>query len=192
MQLILASSSIYRKKQLESLRLDFSCISPNIDETPKSSETPQQLCQRLALAKAKEIGHKHSDALIIGSDQVAYCGNKQLTKPGGFDKAFEQLSQCAGKPITFYTGIALYNSKINTHQLSCEQYRVDFRPLSNQEITNYLTTEQPYNCAGAFMVEGLGISLFERLEGEDYNSLIGLPLIRLLAFLKNEGISPLL
>lgn len=192
MQLILASSSIYRKKQLESLRLKFSCISPNIDETPYGSETPQQLCQRLALDKAKKIGKQQRNALIIGSDQVAYCGNQQLTKPGNFENAFKQLSQCAGKRITFYTGIALYNSKINNHYISCEQYSVQFRDLTSAEITNYLAIEQPYQCAGAFMVEGLGISLFERIEGDDYNSLIGLPLIRLLEFLRAEGVSPLL
>ncbi|ROS00066.1 MAF protein [Sinobacterium caligoides] len=191
MQLILASSSSYRQQQLTTLRLPFNCHSPNIDETPLPNERPIDLCRRLALEKAKASSKLFKNHLIIGSDQVAQCDNSLLCKPGTTENAIAQLQQCSGKAVAFYTGIALFNSKKNTYQLDVATFTVHFRELSTLEIENYIQTEKPLQCAGAFMVEGLGITLFERLEGADHNSLIGLPLIKLCNLLRNEGINPL-
>ncbi len=191
MQLILASSSKYRQMQMETLRLPFTSHNPDIDETPMANETPIELCSRLALEKSMALSKKHDNHLIIGSDQVAYCNNVILGKPGTEDKAIAQLQQCSGKAVTFYTGLALFNSKKHNYQIDTNKYTVFFRDLSLKEIEHYVALEQPLNCAGSFMVEGLGITLFEKLQGDDYNSLIGLPLISLCRLLRNEGVEPL-
>jgi MAF protein len=191
-KLILGSSSPYRKELLLRLGLDFSTSSPEVDETAQLEEKPQQLVVRLAELKARTVGITHPGALIIGSDQVATLEGKILGKPGNYETAFEQLSFTAGKSVEFLTGLCLYNSANGKIQTHCEPFRVKFRPLSNEEIRSYLLREQPYNCAGSFKSEGLGIALFEAMEGEDPNALIGLPLIRLISMLRNEGINPLM
>ncbi len=191
MQLILASSSKYRQMQMKTLRLPFTSYSPDIDETPMANETPIELCRRLALEKSMAPSIEHDNHLIIGSDQVAYCNNIILGKPGTAEKAIAQLQQCSGKAVTFYTGLALFNSKKHNYQIDSNKYTVFFRDLSLKEIEHYVALEQPLNCAGSFMVEGLGITLFEKLQGDDYNSLIGLPLISLCRLLRNEGVEPL-
>lgn len=190
-KLLLASSSPYRRQLLQKLALPFSCQSPNIDETPLPGEAPQQLVERLAIAKAQALAAAHPEHLIIGSDQVASFNGKILGKPGGFSQAYQQLAQCSGQTVRFYTGLCLLNTAQQRQQSSIETYQVHFRLLSEQQIQNYLEREQPYDCAGSFKCEGLGISLFESLSGQDPNTLVGLPLIALIRMLNKEGIDPL-
>lgn len=187
MRLILASTSPFRKTILEKLDIPFECASPETDETPERGEKPEQLVERLAIAKAQAIAKDSTDALVIGSDQVAVINNKIIGKPGDFDNAFEQLKKASGKRITFLTGLCLINSKTGKIHSTVVPYNVVFRYLRDSQIENYLYKEKPFNCAGSFKSEGLGISLFERLEGDDPNTLMGLPLIRLVAMLEIEG-----
>ena len=187
-QLVLASTSPFRKELLQKLNLPFVTDSPDIDESKKENETPEQLVSRLSVEKAKAVGIRHPNALIIGSDQVACNAGEILGKPGTRDKAITQLSNASGKIITFYTGLTLYDTETDTHQTCCELFRVHFRSLNTDQIERYIDAEQPLNCAGSFKSEGLGISLFKKLEGDDPNALIGLPLIRLINMLENQGI----
>lgn len=189
MKLVLASSSPFRKALLQKLQLPFTTDSPDIDETPLANESIEAMVTRLAEAKARALGPRHPDALIIGSDQSAALNQQVLQKPGNFDKAFEQLRAASGKTITFYTGLCLYNTSTDQAEALCEPYTVTFRNLSDNEISHYLQREQPYNCAGSFKSEGLGISLFEKLQGKDPNTLIGLPLITLCQMLRKNGMA---
>ena len=189
MKIILSSTSPFRKALLERLCIKFSCESPNIDETPLNDESVEDMVVRLAIAKAQEVSHKHDNALIIGSDQSAVLNGEKLSKPGNFDNAFAQLSKASGQKITFQTGLCLLNSKTGNIQSTCVPYTVVFKNLTPTMIKNYLLKEEPYNCAGSFKSEALGIALFERFEGSDPNALIGLPLIELVNFLDNEGAS---
>lgn len=159
---------------------------PNADETALPGESPLQLVARLAELKAKSIDHEN--ALIIGSDQVAVFDDKIIGKPHTHEKAVEQLSRFSGHHVTFLTGLCLYNSATGQTQISVEPFSVYFRQLSLSQIEHYLHSEKPYNCAGSFKSEGMGICLFEKLEGDDPNTLIGLPLIRLVQMLGNEGV----
>lgn len=192
MKLILGSTSPFRKELLERLQIEFSCASPNVDETPVEGESIEQMVMRLSELKAEaiaeQISDKGEDALIIGSDQSAALNGKPLTKPGDFDNAVAQLSAASGQRIVFQTGLCLLNTQTGKKQTLCEAYTVVFKQLSAQTIERYLKKEEPYNCAGSFKSEGLGISLFEKFEGEDPNSLIGLPLIKLITMLENEGL----
>jgi septum formation protein len=190
--LILASSSPYRREVLSRLGVEFSSVSPDIDESPRDGETPQALVARLAESKALAVAESHPKGLIIGSDQVATLDDMILGKPGNHERAVEQLTLASGKRITFHTGLCLLNSETGERQVRCEPFSVEFRDLSDEEIENYLRKEQPYNCAGAFKSEGLGICLFKRMEGDDPASLIGLPLIQLVDMLRNEGLDVLL
>jgi len=185
--LVLASTSPFRKQLLEKLHLPFITDKPNLDETPLAGETATELVERLAIAKAQAIGPKYDNALIIGSDQVCVNDGEILGKPGDFNRAFKQLKNASAKKITFYTGLALINSKTGTVQSLVEPFTVQFRELSGAMIENYLNKEQPFNCAGSFKSEGYGIALFESLEGKDPNSLIGLPLISLIKMLEAEN-----
>jgi len=187
MQLILASTSAFRKAILEKLDLPFECASPDIDETPKKGETAKQLVERLAIAKAQAVAANYTDALVIGSDQVAVIDNEIIGKPGNFKNAVRQLKEASGKRVTFFTGLSLINTKTGKIHSTVVPFNVVFRYLRDSQIENYLNKEQPFNCAGSFKSEGLGISLFERLEGDDPNTLMGLPLIRLVAMLEIEG-----
>lgn len=189
MKLVLASSSPFRKKLLEKLHLDFSTDSPDIDETPLADESIENMVKRLAEAKAKALEDKHPDSLIIGSDQSATLNGNVLHKPGNFEVAFQQLKAASGQTITFYTSLCLYNSKTHQGETICEPYIVKFRKLTDSEITNYLNKEEPFNCAGSFKSEALGISLFESMQGKDPNTLIGLPLIELCRMLRENGMA---
>jgi MAF protein len=191
-KLLLASTSLYRKALLDKTGLVFSCAAPDIDESPQPDEQPDALVKRLAFAKASVLAVACPEHLIIGSDQVCVINGKITGKPHTFDNAFRQLRAASGKTVTFYTGLSLYNSETQTAQTLCETFDVSFRPLSDDEITGYLHREQPYDCAGSFKCEGLGITLFDRLTGRDPNTLIGLPLIALLSLLREHGINPLL
>ena len=189
MKLVLASSSPFRKALLDKLHLEFSTDSPDIDETPLQGESIEDMVKRLAESKARALADKHPDSLIIGSDQSATLNGKVLHKPGNFEVAFQQLKAASDQTITFYTSLCLYNSKTQHADTICEPYVVKFRKLSDSEITNYLNKEEPFNCAGSFKSEALGISLFESMQGKDPNTLIGLPLIELCRMLKENGMS---
>ncbi len=188
MKLILASSSPYRRELLERLRIPFEIMPPELDETPLAGETPQQLTERLAIAKARTIADRQRHALVIGSDQVAVYNGSIVGKPHSHERAVEQLRAASGKVVTLYTGLALINAATGRVQCEVIPYRVAFRPLTDEMIESYLRKEQPYACAGSVRSEGLGISLLEKFDGDDPNTLIGLPLIRLVRMLENEGV----
>ena len=162
-----------------------------MDETARPGEKPEALVKRLAEQKARAVAHDFPHALIIGSDQVATLDDTILGKPGNHARARGQLALASGRKVTFYTGLCLYNSASEHCQIHCEPFYVHFRPLEETTIEHYLRREQPYNCAGSFKSEGLGIVLFEKLQGDDPSALIGLPLIRLVSMLKHEDIDPL-
>lgn len=187
--LVLASTSPFRKALLAKLGIPFDVDAPDVDESPLDNETPEQLVERLACAKAVKVADKYPDALVIGSDQVAVVEGQILGKPGDHAKALRQLQQASGKTVTFLTGLCLHNAATGQNQSEVVPFKVVFRNLAAQQIENYLQAEQPYHCAGSFKSEGLGIALFERLEGEDPNTLIGLPLIRLVRMLEKEGVN---
>jgi MAF protein len=189
--LVLASTSPFRRALLERLGISFVTAAPATDESPRPRETPQQLVVRLSEDKARAVAALHPKALIIGSDQVACLDGRVMGKPGNRERAIEQLSRASGKTVVFYTGLCLLNARTNQARGLCEPFRVYFRPLSQSQIVSYLDRERPYNCAGSFKSEGLGIALFERLEGDDPNALIGLPLIRLIRMLEAEGVDVL-
>ena len=189
MKLVLGSTSAFRKTLLERLHIDFVCDAPDIDETPLENEPVEEMVIRLAIAKAQAISARHPDSLIIGSDQSAVLNGEKLSKPGNFENAFKQLTRASGQKITFQTGLCLLNSATGNIQSTCVPYTVVFKTLTPTMIKNYLHKEEPFNCAGSFKSEALGIALFERFEGSDPNSLIGLPLIELVNFLDNEGLS---
>jgi len=185
--LVLGSTSPFRKEILQKLAIPFETAAPDVDETALENETPQELVRRLAELKAKAVAKTYPEHLIIGSDQVAVVNAKIVGKPGTHEKAIQQLTEASGQTVHFYTGLCLYNSKTDHIQSEVVPFDVVFRDLQPSEIENYLLKEKPYNCAGSFKSEGLGITLFECLQGDDPNTLIGLPLIRLVAMLRNEG-----
>jgi septum formation protein len=162
-------------------------VSPDVDESQIDGETPIALVERLAENKAKAIASAHPDSLIIGSDQVAVTDNQILTKPGNHKNAKAQLKKVSSKSIVFLTGLCVINTTNNNIQRDCINYTVHFRNLTEDEIERYLRQETPYDCAGSFKSEGYGVSLVQRMEGEDPTSLIGLPLIRLSEMLRNEN-----
>ena len=189
--LVLASTSPYRRELLNRLGLPFVTASPDVDETMGDGETPEQLVKRLAESKARAVAESHQDALIIGSDQVAVLDNQILGKPGNHGNAVQQLSNASGKKVLFLTGLCLLNTKTGNTQINVDKFSVEFRQLTRSQIENYLQREQPYDCAGSFKSEGLGISLFKKMEGDDPNALIGLSLITLIDMLSAEEIDVL-
>lgn len=190
-KILLASSSIYRRQLLQKLELTFDWASPDIDESHQPEESPAQLVQRLSESKARRLASTYPNHLIIGSDQVATLDNYILGKPHTHINAVAQLRSFRQREVTFLTGLCVFNPTTNCAQTSVESYKVKFRNLTDEQIENYLQREQPYDCAGSFKSEGLGICLFEKLDGEDPNTLIGLPLIALIRMLAKEGVDPL-
>ncbi|HFZ8995895.1 TPA: nucleoside triphosphate pyrophosphatase [Citrobacter freundii] len=190
-ELILASTSPWRRALLEKLTIPFECAAPEVDETPIPGETPRQLVTRLAQAKAQALASRFPAHLIIGSDQVCVLDGEITGKPLTEENARRQLSKASGNIVTFYTGLALYNTATGHLQTEVEPFDVHFRHLSETEIADYVRKERPLYCAGSFKSEGLGIALFERLEGRDPNTLIGLPLIALCQMLRREAMNPL-
>ncbi|WP_022948775.1 Maf family protein [Methylohalobius crimeensis] len=186
--LVLASGSPYRRGLLEKLQLPFVTAAPEIDETPFFNESPDHLAMRLAAAKAKAVAEAFPQHLIIGSDQVALLGGRKLTKPGGYEAAVAQLEAASGRSMCFYSGVSLLNARTGRQLSAADVCKVHFRSLSKEAIEDYIRREQPYDCVGAFKAEGLGISLFRRIEGDDPNALIGLPLIQLIDLLGRFGI----
>ena len=191
-KIILASTSPYRKAILSKLELPFDVTSPDCDETPLKGEKPQDLVLRLAQGKAESCQLLPAQpALVIGSDQVCVIDGQILGKPHTRKNAIKQLTAASGKTVTFYTGLALFNSATGKSDLQLDTFIVHFRKLTNKQITNYVEKELPLDCAGSFKSEGLGIALFERLEGKDPNALVGLPLITLVEMLEKQGIDVL-
>lgn len=186
--LVLGSTSPFRKTLLERLRLDFVTDSPDIDESTKADEKPVDYVQRLSLEKATAIASKHPDSLIISSDQCSVLNDTIRGKPGNHARAVVQLQESSGKRVTFLTGICVFDTRDGTYQLDLVPFHVDFRKLSDREINTYLIQDQPYQCAGSFKSEGLGITLFKRMQGDDPTALIGLPLIRLSEMLRAKGL----
>lgn len=189
--LVLASSSTYRKSLLEKLYLNFICAAPDINETAKPDENPRKLALRLAQEKAKTLACDYPEHLIIAADQVAMLNHMQLEKPGNRHNAIQQLQLSSGSQVNFYTSICILNSATNETKSDIDTCTVHFKHLSDQQIQNYIDLEQPYDCAGSFKSEGLGIALFERIDGEDPNALIGLPLIKLIRLLNAFNIDVL-
>lgn len=187
-KLILASTSPYRKTVLSRLNLSFDTFAPNIDETPLLDELPSTLVQRLSEAKARSAQAIYPNALIIGSDQVAVLDEQILNKPLTHDRAIQQLQAASGKQVDFFTGLCLLNTKTGHAQVDIVRFSVLFRQLTTSQIENYLRLDQPYHCAGSFKSESLGIVLLDRMMGSDPNSVIGLPLIRLVQMLEAEDI----
>ena len=187
--LILASTSSYRRALLERLAIPFTCCAPDIDETAQAEESATELVLRLSKEKAGAVANKYSDSWIIGSDQVCVINNQIVGKPGNKEKAFNQLRQASGSAITFYTGLSLLDSNSGRIQQLVEPFTVHFRELSDTTIERYLEQEQPFDCAGSFKSEGLGIVLFQRFEGRDPNALVGLPLMGLIDMLVEWGIT---
>ncbi|XKE46773.1 Maf family nucleotide pyrophosphatase [Halomonas organivorans] len=190
-RLVLASSSRYRRQLLDRLELPYAWESPDIDETPRPGESPQALVHRLSLAKAERLAEAWPDHLIIGSDQVAIFEDEILGKPQDEAAARAQLARFSGRRVSFLTGLALIDTRRGSHRVCHERFDVLFRSLDEDEIARYVARERPLDSAGSFRMEGLGIALFERLEGDDPNALIGLPLIRLCELLREAGLDPL-
>ncbi len=173
---------------LERLHIEFTCKSPDIDEQHRQNESIENYVVRLAEEKARAVASNHSEAIIIGSDQALECDGNILGKPGNHENARQQLTTMSGKSLTFYTGLCVLNGKTQIMEKDVVKYGVSFRILDEDEIENYLNKEQPYQCAGSFMSEKLGVSLLSKMEGDDPTALIGLPLIRLCEILRNQGI----
>lgn len=186
--LILASTSPFRRELLARLGLPFTVQAPEVDETRHAGEAAPALVGRLAELKTRAVARHQPVALIIGSDQVAVLDGDIIGKPGNHERAMAQLRRASGQTVTFHTGLCLFDSANNQQQVAVELFRVVFRTLTPDMIEGYLRREQPYHCAGSFKSEGLGIALFERLEGDDPTSLIGLPLIRLTRMLEAVGV----
>ncbi len=187
-RLVLGSTSPFRKGLLEKLGLPFVTCAPQVDESRLPGETPHELVARLAETKARDVAKQYPETLTIGSDQVACIDGIVVGKPGVRDKAIEQLSSASGKSVTFYTGLCLYNARADRTQTAVEPFVVNFRALTEAQIARYVDREKPFNCAGSFKSEGYGITLFTSLDGRDPNTLIGLPLIRLVEMLDKEGV----
>ncbi|MBI4190708.1 MAG: septum formation inhibitor Maf [Betaproteobacteria bacterium] len=186
-RLVLASTSRYRRELLARLRIPFETVAPDVDESPLAGESPQALALRLACAKAQAVLDAYPDALIIGCDQVAVIGDTRLSKPGNHGNAVRQLRLMSGKPVAFFTALCVLNARTSQRQAAIVPITVHMRELGSDQIERYLQTEPSYDCAGSARIEGLGITLVAKLEGEDPSALIGLPLIKLCQMLRNEG-----
>lgn len=188
-ELILASTSRYRRELLARLVADFRTVAPDVDETPHDGESPADLAARLARAKAQAVAARAPGALVIGSDQVAALDGCVIGKSGSRERAVDQLSACPGREVVFHTAVSLVDARTSPAAATdaADMTRVVFRALTNAEIERYVDREQPFDCAGSFKAEGLGIALFERIETTDPTALIGLPLIALADLLRRAG-----
>jgi septum formation protein len=185
--LILASTSGYRRQLLARLRIPFEVARPDVDESPLPGESPTELAERLAAAKAQSIARRSPRAWVIGSDQVAELVGHVLGKPGSFERAADQLAAASGRTLNFHTAVTLYRHADRRALRLHDTTRVRFRTLTSSEIERYLHAEQPYDCAGSFKCEGLGISLFDAIHTRDPTALVGLPLIDLAKALRQAG-----
>ncbi len=186
-QLILASTSVYRRHLLERLHLPFTVVASQVDETALPHESPAPLARRLALAKAQAVAALHPECLVIGSDQVADLNGEALGKPGNHARAVAQLQRMRGQTVIFQTAVAVACQATGFAQTELAQVKVQFRNLSDKQIEHYLRAEQPYDCAGSAKSEGLGIALLARIDNDDPTALVGLPLIRTCHLLQAAG-----
>jgi septum formation protein len=186
-RLLLASTSPYRRVLLERLRLPFDCVAPAIEETQLAGENPESMACRLAQAKAKAVAARHPGSLVLGSDQAASLAGRVLGKPGSRERAHAQLAACSGLDVVFHTAVCLIDPHGDAHG-ALDTTRVRFRVLDDAAIERYLDAESPLDCAGSFKAEAFGITLFERIDSEDPTALIGLPLIRTAALLREAGL----
>ena len=186
--LVLGSTSVYRRALLERLRIPFTVVAPDVDETTLAGETPEQTAVRLALAKARAVAHSRGDSVVIGSDQVADLHGEALGKPGNFERARSQLQRMSGQTVVFHTAVAVVCTDQQFVAQALVPVRVKFRTLSDAEISHYLLAETPYDCAGSAKSEGLGIALLERIDNSDPSALVGLPLIETARMLREAGI----
>lgn len=187
-QIVLASSSPYRQQILSTANIPFIAKSPNIDETPLRDENASELVMRLALSKAKALAEDFPEAYIIGSDQVLALHNEILGKPMNHENALTQLMKCSGKVATLHTGIAVFHAKSGQQYCDIDYYRVHYRHFSRSQAQNYLHQEQPYDCCGSLKAEGAGIVLLKKLSGNDPNTLLGLPLLKLIDYFEAKNI----
>ncbi len=187
-KLILASSSPYRRQLLDRLRLDYECLSPDVDESLLDGEAAVDYVSRLAVAKADKIAQDHPQAVVIGSDQCALLDGRVLGKPGSHAKALQQLREAQGKTVCFHTAVCVMRRADAFCLVEQVPFEVEFRRLDEQQLEHYLQVEKPYDCAGSFKAEGYGVCLFSALRGEDPNALIGLPLLKLTTMLEAAGI----
>lgn len=192
MNIILASTSVSRKKTLEKFLIPFECVAPNCDETPLMNESAPELVLRLSQIKAQSVAQQYPHHLVIGSDQVGVLDGQIIGKPHTIEKAIEQLHNSSGKTVDFYTGLCVIHRHSQQITTICEPFKVKFRTLSCAEIESYVVKELPLQCAGSFKCDELGITLFDKLEGDDINTLVGLPLIKLNKIMINMGFNPLL
>ncbi len=190
-RLVLASSSIYRQELLGRLKLPFDAIAPDIDETPRPDEAPAETAMRLAISKATAVASGLSDAIVIGSDQVATLNNEQIGKPGNHANALRQLQKMQGREVIFHTALCVLDTRLDASrriQQQNVQTLVRFRNLPETELDAYLKIEQPYDCAGSAKNEALGIALIESIQSDDPTALTGLPLIALTSMLRTAGV----
>jgi septum formation protein len=189
--LILGSTSRYRRELLERLRMPFSVVAPQVDETALPGESPAALATRLALEKADAVARMNPEAIVIGADQVADLDGEAIGKPGDEARAFAQLQRMSGRVVVFQTAVAVAHGRSGFQRVALAPVRVRFRALREDEIERYLSLEQPYDCAGSAKVETLGIALLAAVESDDPTALVGLPLIRLCEMLRQIGLDPL-
>lgn len=189
--LILASTSRYRRELLQRLRLPFTVQAPHTDETPLPGEAPAALALRLALAKAQAVAQQHPGAVVIGSDQVADLHGEPIGKPGDFERAVQQLRRMSAQQVVFQTAVAVVRRDTGFAQALLAPVTVTFRALCDAEIERYLHLDQPFDCAGSAKSESLGVALLERIDSDDPTALIGLPLMRTCALLRQAGLDPL-
>ena len=186
-RLVLASTSTYRRQLLERLGIPFTVAASNVDEEPLPGESAVDLVQRLARAKAEAVARRHTNSLVIGSDQLALCGRDVLGKPGSGERAIAQLKSLSNQRVVFHTAVHVINTTSATNQGHVDLTTVHFRQLDDEEIRRYVARDKPYDCAGGFKVESLGVALFNRIESQDPTALIGLPLIWLASALRKNG-----
>ncbi len=190
-QIILASTSVYRRQLLERLRLPFTVIASNVDEAALPDEPPEALARRLALAKAQAVAAQHPQCLVIGSDQVADLHGQALGKPGTHARAVAQLQRMRGQTVVFQTAVAVVCQATGFAQSELAAVKVQFKDLTDDQIERYLLAEQPYDCAGSAKSEGLGIALLAHIDNDDPTALVGLPLIRTCHLLEAAGLAVL-
>ncbi|MBG9387896.1 Maf family nucleotide pyrophosphatase [Caenimonas aquaedulcis] len=187
-RLVLGSTSRYRRELMERLRIPFDVAAPDVDETPRPGERPDELARRLALAKARAVAAMHPGAIVIGSDQVCDFDGEPLGKPGTHDNAVIQLRRMRGRAVVFQTAVAVVCTDAGFEAVELAPVKVRFRELSDEEIENYLRLDQPYDCAGSARSEGLGIAVVDAIESDDPTALIGLPLIRTCRMIRAAGV----
>ena len=187
LRLVLGSTSAYRRQLLERLGIPFTVGASHVDEERLPGESPVDLVNRLARAKAEAVAHRNPQSLVIGSDQLALCGQEVLGKPGSGERAIAQLKSLSGQRVVFHTAVHVINTETGEHAGHVDLTTVQFRPLGDEEIRRYVARDKPYDCAGGFKVESVGIALFTRVESQDPTALIGLPMIWLAGALRRNG-----